>query len=128
MAKQPKRAIAAFLAADVDIGGVTVRAITLATIAILEEIDSYLFRDGTVRAADRIPTLYVMTRKAAESIAHLNAGGVAALNAAAWAWAETIPASLWPRLVRAAEESARRVTDVAPSTGSADDGDGVGNG
>jgi hypothetical protein len=137
MAKQPTRASAALLAGDVGIGGVTVRDITLATLAILEEIDSYLFRNGAVRPIDRISTLYVLTRPAAESLALLRKGGtdgsagvspaLSALESAAWAWSETIAPRHWPALNAAVVAAAQRVMDVAPSGGD-DSGDDAGNG
>jgi hypothetical protein len=131
MAKQPTRASAALLAGDTVIGGVTVREITLATLAILEEIGSYLFRDGRVRPIDRVVTLYVMTRPAAESLALLRSVPSAsegnALESAAWAWSETIHPRHWPALNAAVVASARRVMDVAPSGGE-DAGDDAGNG
>jgi hypothetical protein len=139
MAKQPTRASAALLAGDTAIGGVTVREITLATLAILEEIDSYLFRDGRVRPIDRITTLFVLTRPAAESLVLLRKGGIdgsagvppafSALESAAWAWSETLHPRNWPALNAAVVAAARRVMDVAPSgDDSGDPGDDAGNG
>jgi len=135
MPKQPTRASAALLAGDTAIGGVTVREITLATLAILEEIDSYLFRDGAVRPIDRIVTLFVLAHPAAVSLALLRKGGVpsasegSALEAAAWAWSETIAPRHWPALNAAVVAAARRVMDVAPSgDDSGDPGDDAGNG
>ena len=140
MAKQPTRASAALLAGDVVIGGVAVRDITLATLAILEEIDSYLFRDGSVRPIDRIATLFVLTRPAAESLALLRKGGqdgtagsagvspaLSALESAAWAWSETLHPRHWPALNAAVVAAAQRVMDVAPSGGD-DSGEDAGNG
>jgi hypothetical protein len=137
MAKQPTRASAALLAGDTAIGGVTVREITLATLAILEEIDSYLFRDGAVRPIDRIATLFVLAHPAAVSLALLRKGGTdgsvgvspafSALESAAWAWSETIAHRHWPALNAAVVAAAQRVMDVAPSGGE-DSGDDAGNG
>jgi hypothetical protein len=133
MAKQPTRASAALLAGDTAIGGVTVREITLATLAILEEIDSYLFRDGAVRPIDRIATLFVLAHPAAVSLALLRSGSgtgvspVSAFEAAAWAWSETIAPRHWPALNAAVVAAAQRVMDVAPSGGE-DSGDDAGNG
>jgi hypothetical protein len=135
MAKQPTRASAALLAGDTAIGGVTVREITLATLAILEEINSYLFRDGAVRPIDRIATLFVLAHPAAVSLALLRKGGksgagvspAAELESAAWAWSETIAPRHWPALNAAVVAAAQRVMDVAPSGGE-DSGDDAGNG
>jgi hypothetical protein len=136
MAKQPTRASAALLAGDTVIGGVAVRDITLATLAILEEIDSYLFRDGSVRPIDRIATLFVLAHPAAVSLALLRQGGVqsaiegrdvSVFEAAAWAWSETLHPRHWPALNAAVVAAAQRVMDVAPSGGD-DSGEDAGNG
>ena len=114
MSKTPKRTLAAVTGAGVKICGITVRECTLGLSAILEKINSPLVDGRKVeRLGDMLPTIFVMTRPAAESAAIL-AEGVAALESAAIAWADALSNDTGFKLAKACAASASRASAVCP--------------
>lgn len=59
--------------------------VTLGQVALLEKIGSPLLKEGTLVAADAIPSLYLLTLPAKEGVKHLET-----LQADAFAWADTL--------------------------------------
>jgi hypothetical protein len=91
-----------------------VRECTLAVATLLEAIDSPLVTGRKAETMmEMLPTMFVMTRPAAESMRIL-ADGVPALKAAAVAWADTMAPGAGHALAIACAASARRVSDVSP--------------
>ena len=106
----PKKAIAAILPRPIDVGfGCEVRPITLGMFALLESIDSPLFREKRegegVKAI--IPTLYCLTHSPADCLAP-------GLEARAMEWADTVMPQLLPAVREAAERQIKAMTDVLP--------------
>jgi hypothetical protein len=129
MAKNPKRALEAVLGGGENVRGVTVREITLGLSAILEAIDSPLVtgkKPDTL--GEMLPTIFAMTRPAAESQRLLTAGGPAALAAAAVEWADALDTRHGMELAAACGRALRRVTRVSPQGVPEKEGAQAGNG
>lgn len=104
----PRKALAALLPAPVAAGGFTVRPMTLAMWAALERIDSPLLRtEGECDALALIPSLYLLTHGAQEFFKQ-------DFTAAAFAWADGVPASAVLDIRRAAQAQLKAVQDVIP--------------
>lgn len=123
--KNPKAALDAFNAPDPAPGQApAVREITLGMAGILEAIGSPLY-DGRLPAAigGWAPTLYALTRDAAESRRILAAGGRERFEACAQAWADALPIGTARRLIGEVTAALQRLGAVSP-----DDGGGDGEG
>ena len=59
--------------------------VTLGQVALLEKIGSPLLKEGTLMAADVIPSLYLLSLPAKEGVKHLET-----LQDDAFAWADTL--------------------------------------
>jgi hypothetical protein len=117
MAKTPRRALAAVTAAGEEVGGVRVRELTLGLAAVLERIGSPLVcprpEGSRPTLGGMVPTLYVMTRPAAES-EELLADGCEALEREAVRWADGLSTAHGLALAAACARSAERAARVAP--------------
>lgn len=132
MAKNPKRAVEALTAGGETVDGIRVRELTLGLAAVLERIDSPLFAGRPEGAAplqlrDMLPTIYAMTRPAAESEALLTEGGPEMLMGEAVRWADGLTTETGMRLAQACAAAARRVARVSPQ-GVPEKGGAEGNG
>jgi len=118
MAKNPKRALEALTAGGEKVDGIAVREITLGLAAVLERIESPLVvprpEGAAMRLRDMLPTVYAMTRPAAESEALLTEGGPDMLMEEAVRWADGLTTGQGVRLAEACVRAASRVARVSP--------------
>ncbi len=125
MAVVPEKALDALLAAPAEAAGFTVRPITLGMAAVLQKVGSPLSTGNPPGGlGDWIPTLYAMTRDAAESRAILASGGEDAYRKAAEEWADGLSVADGLALVRACSRAAAVATGVNPE-GDGGEGDGA---
>lgn len=68
--------------------------VTLGQVALLEKIDSPLLKEGTLVAADVIPSLYLLSLPAKEGVKHLET-----LQDDAFAWADTLTNARYAQLL-----------------------------
>jgi len=118
MSGNPKRALEALTAGGVEVDGITVRELTLGLAAVLERIGSPLVtaraKGEALTLRDMLPTMFAMTRPAAESDALLTSGGAEALQAAAVRWADDLSTETGMKLVAACAAAVSRVARVSP--------------
>lgn len=111
--KNPQRALDAITASGKPVASYTVREITLGLAGVLEKIMSPLV---TGRKPEHIiewaPSLYAMTHSTAEC-EKLLAGGRKAFEAAAYAWADTVPLAEAKRMLDSAMEAGKRLAEVS---------------
>lgn len=111
-AANPSKAIAAMLPAPIDCGyGVHVLPLSLAHYAILERIGSSLVaaEPKKVPPLELIPSLYVVTRPAAETMEVIED-----LSERAMAWAATLPPSIMPTITAAVTKQIMLMMGVVP--------------
>lgn len=126
MAKNPKRTLDALTGGGENVRGVVVREITMGLSAVLEAIDSPLVTGVKPETlAAMLPTLFVMTRPAAESQRLLTSGGIAALTTAAVEWSDGFSTEHGLEMCAACGRAVRRVARVSPQGVPEKDGDGV---
>ena len=124
MAVIPEKALDALLAAPAEAAGFTVRPITLGMAAVLQKVRSPLSTgDPPGGLGDWIPTLYAMTRDAAESRRILASGGEEAYRRAAEEWADGLSVADGLALVRACSRAAATATGVNPEGDGGEDAD-----
>jgi hypothetical protein len=120
MSTTPKPVADALLADGEQVGGARLRELTIGLMIVLQEIDSPLFRAQDYTDIGWLRTAYVLTLPAAE--ARRTASDPAALDAAAVAWSDTLPAGAMPELIRACGRIADRALGVAAPGGGAEPG------
>ena len=121
MAGIPEKALDALLAAPAEVAGFKVRPITLGMASVLQKVRSPLSTgDPPGGLGGWIPTLFAMTRDAAESRAILASGGEEAYIKAAEEWADGLSVADGLALVRACSRAAAVATGVNPQD---DDGE-----
>ncbi len=124
----PKRALDAFNAPlTTDVGGAAVYEITLGLAGVLEAVGSPLHTGLRPESLDAwAPTLYALTRPAAESRRLLASAGADGYRKAAQEWADATPVALGKRLIEAATAAVQRLNGISPDGGDGGDGDGKG--
>lgn len=129
MATNPTRALEALTASGEDVGGVHVREITLGVSAVLERIGSPLVTGRAPETLlDMLPTMFAMTRPAAESQRLLASGGTDALRDAAVEWADGFGTEQGMEISRACVRALLRVSRVSPQGVPDKEGAPAGNG
>ena len=114
----PEKALNALLAAPAEVAGFKVRPITLGMASVLQKVRSPLSTgDPPGGLGGWIPTLFAMTRDAAESRAILATGGEEAYCKAAEEWADGLSVADGLALVRACSRAAAVATGVNPQDG-----------
>lgn len=119
MAKNPKRAVKALTACGERVDEVEVREITLGLAAVLELLGSPLVvkrgaESGELTLREMLPTIFAMTRSAAETERLLAEGGFEAVMDAAVAWADDLSTATGMKLAKACARMAVKVADVSP--------------
>ncbi len=111
----PEKALDAVLAAPAEVAGFTVRVVTLGMASVLQKIRSPLSTgDPPGGLGGWVPTLFAMTRDAAESRAILASGGVDAYLEAADKWSDGISVADALALVRACSRASAVAAGVNP--------------
>lgn len=104
----PKKAIAAILPPSLDVGGFTVRPMTLGMFAALERIDSPLVTGEDAKdTLSLIPSLYLLTHDPRE----IFAGN---LLDRALVWADTVPVETMAEIRAACAQQLQTMLDVIP--------------
>ena len=120
----PEKALDALLAAPAEVAGFKVRPITLGMASVLQKVRSPLSTgDPPGGLGGWIPTLFAMTRDAAESLAILASGGEEAYMRAAEEWADGLSVADGLALVRACSRAAATATGVNPEGDGGEDAD-----